>query len=98
MCSTWSVIYGQARSTADNRPTGNLRSSPPYIRMRMEFAPTWYSSSTKRQAVQRSIRRDRSIAVLRDILTMNQHVVATARTYEMAGRLLIGLDPLRWPF
>jgi len=35
---------------------------------------------------------------LRDILTMNQHVVAIARTYEMAGRLLIGLDPLRWPF
>jgi indole-3-acetate monooxygenase len=25
---------------------------------------------------------------LRDILTMNQHVVATSRTYEMAGRML----------
>ena len=35
---------------------------------------------------------------LRDILTMNQHVVATARTYEMAGRLLLGLEPLRWLF
>src|SRR6516162_2334693 len=30
---------------------------------------------------------------LRDILTANQHVVATARTYEMAGRLLLGLEP-----
>jgi hypothetical protein len=28
---------------------------------------------------------------LRDILTMNQHVVATLRTYEMAGRLLLGI-------
>ena len=35
---------------------------------------------------------------LRDILTVNQHVVATARTYEMAGRLLLGLEPLRWLF
>jgi alkylation response protein AidB-like acyl-CoA dehydrogenase len=35
---------------------------------------------------------------LRDILTMNQHVIATLRTYEMAGRLLLGLDPLRWLF
>jgi len=30
---------------------------------------------------------------LRDILAANQHVVATARTYEMAGRLLLGLEP-----
>lgn len=35
---------------------------------------------------------------LRDILTANQHVVATARTYEMAGRALLGLEPLRWLF
>jgi hypothetical protein len=35
---------------------------------------------------------------LRDILTMNQHVVGTMRTYEMAGRLLLGLEPLRWLF
>ena len=35
---------------------------------------------------------------LRDILTANQHVVATARTYEMAGRLPLGLEPLRWLF
>jgi hypothetical protein len=35
---------------------------------------------------------------LRDILTANQHVVATARAYEMAGRLLLGLEPLRWLF
>ena len=35
---------------------------------------------------------------LRDILTANQHVVANARTYEMAGRLLLGLEPLRWLF
>jgi alkylation response protein AidB-like acyl-CoA dehydrogenase len=33
---------------------------------------------------------------LRDILTMNQHVVGTLRTYEMAGRLLLGLEPLKW--
>jgi indole-3-acetate monooxygenase len=35
---------------------------------------------------------------LRDILTANQHVLAAARTYEMAGRLLLGLEPLRWLF
>jgi alkylation response protein AidB-like acyl-CoA dehydrogenase len=35
---------------------------------------------------------------LRDVLTMNQHVVGTLRTYEMAGRLLLGLKPLRWLF
>jgi hypothetical protein len=35
---------------------------------------------------------------LRDVTTMNQHVVATPRTYEMAGRLLLGLEPLRWLF
>ena len=33
---------------------------------------------------------------LRDIMTMNQHVVATLRTYEMAGRLILGLEPLRF--
>jgi alkylation response protein AidB-like acyl-CoA dehydrogenase len=35
---------------------------------------------------------------LRDLLTMNQHVIGTLRTYEMAGRLLLGLEPLRWLF
>jgi indole-3-acetate monooxygenase len=35
---------------------------------------------------------------LRDVLTMNQHVVGTLRTYEMSGRLLLGLQPLRWLF
>ena len=35
---------------------------------------------------------------LRDILTANQHVVATARTYDMTGRLPLGLEPLRWLF
>jgi alkylation response protein AidB-like acyl-CoA dehydrogenase len=35
---------------------------------------------------------------LRDTLTMNQHIVGTLRTYEMAGRLLLGLEPLRWLF
>lgn len=35
---------------------------------------------------------------LRDVLTINQHVVGTPRTYEMAGRLLLGLEPLRWLF
>jgi indole-3-acetate monooxygenase len=33
---------------------------------------------------------------LRDVLTMNQHVVGSLRTYEMAGRLLLGLEGLRW--
>ena len=33
---------------------------------------------------------------LRDVLTMNQHVIGTLRTYEMAGRSLLGLEPLRW--
>ncbi|MEA2773948.1 MAG: Acyl-CoA dehydrogenase, C-terminal domain, partial [Acetobacteraceae bacterium] len=35
---------------------------------------------------------------LRDILTMNQHLVATLRNYERAGRLLLGLEPLNWLF
>jgi alkylation response protein AidB-like acyl-CoA dehydrogenase len=33
---------------------------------------------------------------LRDVVTMNQHVIGTSRTYEMAGRLLLGLEPIRW--
>jgi alkylation response protein AidB-like acyl-CoA dehydrogenase len=33
---------------------------------------------------------------LRDVLTMNQHVIGTTRTYEMAGRLLLGMEPLGW--
>jgi len=35
---------------------------------------------------------------MRDILTMNQHLIGSLRTYEMAGRLLLGLEPLRWLF
>jgi alkylation response protein AidB-like acyl-CoA dehydrogenase len=35
---------------------------------------------------------------LRDILTMNQHVATTLRTYEMAGRILLGMEPLHWLF
>jgi alkylation response protein AidB-like acyl-CoA dehydrogenase len=35
---------------------------------------------------------------LRDVLTMNQHVIGTSGTYEAAGRLLLGLEPLRWLF
>jgi alkylation response protein AidB-like acyl-CoA dehydrogenase len=35
---------------------------------------------------------------LRDVSTMNQHVIGTIRTYEMAGRLHLGLEPLRWLF
>lgn len=35
---------------------------------------------------------------LRDIVTMNQHVIATLRTYEMAGRQLLGLEPLLFRF
>ena len=32
---------------------------------------------------------------LRDVLTMNQHVIGTLRSYEIAGRLLLGLEPIR---
>ena len=35
---------------------------------------------------------------LRDVLTMNQHVIGTPRKYEMAGRLLLDMEPLRWLF
>jgi len=35
---------------------------------------------------------------LRDLLTMNQHLMGSLRTYEMAGRLLLGLEALRWLF
>jgi alkylation response protein AidB-like acyl-CoA dehydrogenase len=35
---------------------------------------------------------------LRDVLTMNQHIIGTLRTYEMSGRLLLGLEPLCWLF
>jgi indole-3-acetate monooxygenase len=35
---------------------------------------------------------------MRDLLTMNQHLMGSLRTYEMAGRLLLGLEPLRWLF
>jgi hypothetical protein len=31
-------------------------------------------------------------------LTMNQHLMGSLKTYEMAGRLLMGLEPLRWMF
>jgi alkylation response protein AidB-like acyl-CoA dehydrogenase len=31
---------------------------------------------------------------LRDVLTLNQHVIASLRTYERAGRLLLGLEPV----
>jgi indole-3-acetate monooxygenase len=33
---------------------------------------------------------------LRDVVTMNQHLMGSLKTYEMAGRLLMGLEPLRW--
>lgn len=32
---------------------------------------------------------------LRDVVTMNQHVMGTLRTYEVAGRLLLGGEPLQ---
>ena len=33
---------------------------------------------------------------LRDVLTMNQHVLCGLRAYEMAGRVPLGLEPLLW--
>jgi indole-3-acetate monooxygenase len=33
---------------------------------------------------------------MRDVLTMNQHLMGSLKTYEMAGRLLLGLEPSRW--
>ena len=35
---------------------------------------------------------------LRDVLTMNQHLMGSLKTYEMAGRILLGLEPMRWMF
>jgi len=32
---------------------------------------------------------------LRDVLTMNQHVVVTLKSYEMAGRTLLGMEPIQ---
>lgn len=32
---------------------------------------------------------------LRDVLTMNQHVVVTLKSYEMAGRALLGMEPIQ---
>jgi hypothetical protein len=29
---------------------------------------------------------------------MNQHLMGSLKTYEMAGRLLMGLEALRWMF
>lgn len=31
---------------------------------------------------------------LRDVLTINQHTVITLKTYEMSGRVLLGLEPM----
>jgi hypothetical protein len=33
-----------------------------------------------------------------NVLTVNQHVIGTLRSYEMADHLLLGLEPLRWLF
>jgi alkylation response protein AidB-like acyl-CoA dehydrogenase len=33
---------------------------------------------------------------LRDVLTTNQHLMASLKTYEMAGRFLLGLKPIGW--
>ena len=35
---------------------------------------------------------------LRDMFTMNQHAVGSLRTYEMAGRAILGAPPVRWLF
>ena len=35
---------------------------------------------------------------LRDVLTMNQHVVNSLRSYSMAGRILLGLPPEQYLF
>lgn len=35
---------------------------------------------------------------LRDVLTINQHVVISLKIYEMAGRTLLGLEPMSWVF
>jgi len=33
-----------------------------------------------------------------NVLTVNQHVIGTLRSHEMADHLLLGLEPLRWLF
>jgi len=35
---------------------------------------------------------------LRDVLTMNQHVMNSLRAYSMAGRILLGLPPEQYVF
>jgi alkylation response protein AidB-like acyl-CoA dehydrogenase len=35
---------------------------------------------------------------LRDVLTINQHVIVSLKGYEMAGRTLLGLEPMSWVF
>jgi hypothetical protein len=66
----------------------------------MWSGPAWSPCSTFNKAsggtaVYQSGALDRC---LRDVLTMNQHLMGSLRTYEMAGRLLLGLEPLRWLF
>jgi Acyl-CoA dehydrogenase, C-terminal domain len=66
----------------------------------MWSGPAWSPCSTFNKAsggtaVYQSGALDRC---LRDVLTMNQHLMGSPRTYEMAGRLLLGLEPLRWLF
>ena len=96
--STSWAICGRPCSTAGSRPRGSSRYSPPPIRTSSAFASMWCSSSTRRQAAAAVYQKGPLDRCLRDVLTMNQHVVATPRTYEMAGRLLLGLEPLRWLF
>ena len=45
-----------------------------------------------------AIERTAQSPALRDVMTINQHVIGRPQIYEMAGRLLLGLEPLRWLF
>jgi hypothetical protein len=96
-CLTWSAISGRALSMVDNRPTEMALFTTLYphaVGACVEVVQLIYKAAGGTAVYQRGPLDRR----LRDILTMNQHVVGTMRTYEMAGRLLLGLEQLRWLF
>ena len=57
--------------------------------MRIALSLVPRSARSKPQAVPQSIKKGRSTAAC-DVLLMNQHVVATLRTWEVSGRPVVG--------
>ncbi len=93
--STLSAICGRPWWRANGRAHGNRRVSS-------RRTATWSEDAWKR--CRRCSRDGRFGGIserpldrcLRDVVTMNQHLMGSLKTYEMAGRLLMGLEPLRW--